>query len=71
MQSLRYALQPAVIDITEDWTGLSFTRLSPPINSLFHGQRALIYAQLKGEVRRLSHCFTRKLFSDSESDNTE
>ncbi|XP_053541534.1 von Willebrand factor A domain-containing protein 5A isoform X4 [Ictalurus punctatus] len=49
MQSLRYALQPAVIDITEDWTGLSFTRLSPPINSLFHGQRALIYAQLKGE----------------------
>ncbi|XP_060770414.1 von Willebrand factor A domain-containing protein 5A-like [Neoarius graeffei] len=49
MQSLRYALQPAVIDITEDWTGVSFTRLSPPINSLFHGQRALIYAQLKGE----------------------
>ncbi|XP_053498010.1 von Willebrand factor A domain-containing protein 5A isoform X2 [Ictalurus furcatus] len=49
MQSLRYALQPAVTDITEDWTGLSFTRLSPPINSLFHGQRALIYAQLKGE----------------------
>ncbi|XP_053497489.1 von Willebrand factor A domain-containing protein 5A isoform X2 [Ictalurus furcatus] len=49
MQSLRYALQPAVTDITEDWTGLCFTRLSPPINSLFHGQRALIYAQLKGE----------------------
>ncbi|XP_060770429.1 von Willebrand factor A domain-containing protein 5A-like isoform X6 [Neoarius graeffei] len=49
MQSLRYALQPAVIDITEDWTGVSFTRLSPPINSLFHGQRALIYAQLKRE----------------------
>ncbi|KAF4081061.1 hypothetical protein AMELA_G00157220 [Ameiurus melas] len=49
MQSLRYALQPVVTDITEDWTGLSFTRLSPPINSLFHGQRALIYAQLKGE----------------------
>ncbi|XP_060758861.1 von Willebrand factor A domain-containing protein 5A-like [Neoarius graeffei] len=49
MQSLRYALQPAVIDITEDWTGVSFTRLSSPINSLFHGQRALIYAHLKRE----------------------
>ncbi|XP_053336108.1 von Willebrand factor A domain-containing protein 5A-like isoform X1 [Clarias gariepinus] len=49
MQSLRYALQPAVTDITEDWTGLSFTRLSPPIKTIFHGQRALIYAQLKGE----------------------
>ncbi|XP_026775070.2 von Willebrand factor A domain-containing protein 5A isoform X1 [Pangasianodon hypophthalmus] len=49
MQSLRYALQPAVIDITEDWSGVSFTPLSPPIKTLFHGQRALIYAQLKGE----------------------
>ncbi|XP_053093196.1 von Willebrand factor A domain-containing protein 5A-like isoform X2 [Pangasianodon hypophthalmus] len=49
MQSLRYALQPAVIDITEDWSDVSFTRLSPPIKTLFHGQRALIYAQLKGE----------------------
>ncbi|KAK3558297.1 hypothetical protein QTP86_014682 [Hemibagrus guttatus] len=49
MQSLRYALQPAVIEITEDWSGLSFNRLSPQIKSLFHGQRALIYAQLKGE----------------------
>ncbi|XP_058263689.1 von Willebrand factor A domain-containing protein 5A-like isoform X1 [Hemibagrus wyckioides] len=49
MQSLRYALQPAVTDITEDWSGLSFNRLSPQIKSLFHGQRALIYAQLKGE----------------------
>ncbi|KAM9496509.1 von Willebrand factor A domain-containing protein 5A-like isoform 2-T2 [Clarias gariepinus] len=49
MQSLRFALQPAVTDISEDWTDLSFTRLSPPIKALFHGQRALIYAQLKGE----------------------
>lgn len=51
MQSLRYALQPAVTDITEDWFGLSFSHLSPQIKSLFHGQRALIYAQLKGEVK--------------------
>ncbi|KAK3558298.1 hypothetical protein QTP86_014684 [Hemibagrus guttatus] len=49
MQSLRYALQPAVTDITEDWSGLSYNHLSPQIKSLFHGQRALIYAQLKGE----------------------
>uniref|UniRef100_A0A8B9L8Q9 Si:ch73-265h17.2 n=1 Tax=Astyanax mexicanus TaxID=7994 RepID=A0A8B9L8Q9_ASTMX len=52
MQSLRYALQPAVIDITEVWSvpaGMSTTHLSPPLNVLFHGQRALIYAQLKGE----------------------
>ncbi|KAK2834561.1 hypothetical protein Q7C36_015262 [Tachysurus vachellii] len=49
MQSLRYALQPAVTDITEDWFGLSFSHLSPQIKSLFHGQRALIYAQLKGK----------------------
>ncbi|KAI5100328.1 von Willebrand factor A domain-containing protein 5A-like isoform X1, partial [Silurus meridionalis] len=49
MQSLHYALQPTVIDITEDWTGVSFTRLSPQITTLFHGQRALIYAQLKEE----------------------
>ncbi|XP_066523539.1 von Willebrand factor A domain-containing protein 5A-like isoform X2 [Hoplias malabaricus] len=52
MQSLRYALQPAVVDITEEWTvpeGMSTTRLSPPINVLFQGQRALIYAQLKGK----------------------
>ncbi|XP_066523326.1 von Willebrand factor A domain-containing protein 5A-like isoform X3 [Hoplias malabaricus] len=53
MQSLRYALQPAVVDITEEWTvpeGMSTTRLSPPINVLFQGQRALIYAQLKGKI---------------------
>ncbi|XP_036432419.1 von Willebrand factor A domain-containing protein 5A-like [Colossoma macropomum] len=52
MQSLRYALQPAVVDISEEWTvpvGMSATRLGPPINILFQGQRALIYAQLKGE----------------------
>ncbi|XP_036432421.1 von Willebrand factor A domain-containing protein 5A-like [Colossoma macropomum] len=52
MQSLRYALQPAVVDISEEWTvpvGMSTTRLSPPINTVFHGERTLIYTQLKGE----------------------
>ena len=54
MQSLRYALQPAVKDISVDWDlpdGVSVTTLSPPLKVLFHGQRALLYAQLKGEVR--------------------
>ncbi|XP_052399622.1 von Willebrand factor A domain-containing protein 5A isoform X2 [Carassius gibelio] len=52
MQSLRFALQPAVVNISVDWTlpdGLSVETLSPPINVLFQGQRTLIYAQLKGE----------------------
>ncbi|XP_072528455.1 von Willebrand factor A domain-containing protein 5A-like [Salminus brasiliensis] len=52
MQSLRYALQPAVDDISEVWTvpaGMSTNRLSQPLNVLFQGQRALIYAQLNRE----------------------
>nr|XP_033932973.1 von Willebrand factor A domain-containing protein 5A-like isoform X2 [Pseudochaenichthys georgianus] len=52
MQSLRFALQPAVVDISVKWDlpkGLSITVLSPPITSLFQGQRSLIYAQLTGQ----------------------
>ncbi|KTF84777.1 hypothetical protein cypCar_00047116, partial [Cyprinus carpio] len=52
MQSLRFALQPAVVNISVDWTlpdGITVDTLSPPINVLFQGQRTLIYAQLKGE----------------------
>ncbi|KAL1247154.1 hypothetical protein QQF64_022530 [Cirrhinus molitorella] len=52
MQSLRFALQPSVVNISVDWTlpdGLTVDTLSPPINVLFQGQRTLIYAQLKGE----------------------
>ncbi|XP_048015794.1 von Willebrand factor A domain-containing protein 5A-like isoform X1 [Megalobrama amblycephala] len=52
MQSLRFALQPAVDSISVDWTipeGVTVDMLSPPISSLFQGQRALIYAQLKGQ----------------------
>uniref|UniRef100_A0A3B4DD42 VIT domain-containing protein n=1 Tax=Pygocentrus nattereri TaxID=42514 RepID=A0A3B4DD42_PYGNA len=54
MQSLSFALQPAVVDISVKWTlpeGMSVTTLSPPLNVLFQGQRALLYAQLTGEVR--------------------
>ncbi|XP_072529893.1 von Willebrand factor A domain-containing protein 5A-like [Salminus brasiliensis] len=57
MQSLRYALHPAVDDISEVWTvpaGMSTIRLSQPLNVLFQGQRALIYAQLNGESQSSS-----------------
>ncbi|KAG7281433.1 hypothetical protein CRUP_029882 [Coryphaenoides rupestris] len=53
MQSLRFALQPAVVDISVTWdvpTGVSVTPLSPPIANLFQGQRSLIYTQLTGQV---------------------
>ncbi|KAM9452423.1 von Willebrand factor A domain-containing protein 5A-like isoform 4-T11 [Salvelinus alpinus] len=52
MQSLRFALQPAVVDISVKWNvpkGVSVTPLSPPIRVLFQGQRALLYAQLTGK----------------------
>ncbi|XP_042372951.1 von Willebrand factor A domain-containing protein 5A-like, partial [Plectropomus leopardus] len=52
MQLLRFALQPAVVDISVDWDvpkEVSVTVLSPPITALFHGQRSLIYAQLTGQ----------------------
>ncbi|XP_058623896.1 von Willebrand factor A domain-containing protein 5A-like isoform X3 [Onychostoma macrolepis] len=52
MQSLRFALQPAVVNISVDWIlpdGVTVDTLSPPISVLFQGQRTLIYAQLKGE----------------------
>ncbi|XP_036976838.1 von Willebrand factor A domain-containing protein 5A-like isoform X4 [Acanthopagrus latus] len=52
MQSLRFALQPSVVDISVTWDfpkGISVTVLSPPITALFHGQRSLVYAQLSGQ----------------------
>uniref|UniRef100_A0A8C7TZC3 von Willebrand factor A domain-containing protein 5A-like n=1 Tax=Oncorhynchus mykiss TaxID=8022 RepID=A0A8C7TZC3_ONCMY len=52
MQSLRFALQPAVVDISVKWNvpkEVSVTPLSPPIRVLFQGHRALLYAQLTGE----------------------
>uniref|UniRef100_A0A8C1MX67 von Willebrand factor A domain-containing protein 5A-like n=1 Tax=Cyprinus carpio TaxID=7962 RepID=A0A8C1MX67_CYPCA len=57
MQSLRFALQPAVDDISVDWTvpeGVMVDMLSPPISALFQGQRALIYAQIKGQVKAVN-----------------
>uniref|UniRef100_A0A3B5LTA8 von Willebrand factor A domain containing 5A n=1 Tax=Xiphophorus couchianus TaxID=32473 RepID=A0A3B5LTA8_9TELE len=53
MQSLRFALQPAVEDISVSWDlpkGVSATVLSQPITAIFQGQRSLIYAQLTLQV---------------------
>ncbi|XP_029528015.2 von Willebrand factor A domain-containing protein 5A-like isoform X1 [Oncorhynchus nerka] len=52
MQSLRFALQPAVVDISVKWNvpkEVSVTPLSSPIRVIFQGQRALLYAQLTGK----------------------
>ncbi|XP_074536408.1 von Willebrand factor A domain-containing protein 5A-like [Halichoeres trimaculatus] len=53
MQSLRYALQPVVVDISVTWDlpkDVSVTVLSPPITSIFQGRRTLLYARLSGKI---------------------
>ncbi|XP_062417039.1 von Willebrand factor A domain-containing protein 5A-like [Pungitius pungitius] len=52
MQSMRFALQPSVVDVSVKWdlpSGVSVTALSPPIAALFQGQRSLVYAQFTGQ----------------------
>ncbi|XP_078785641.1 von Willebrand factor A domain-containing protein 5A-like isoform X2 [Oryzias latipes] len=52
MQSLKFALQLVVKDISVTWDlpkGVSATVLSPPITTIFQGQRSLVYAQLCGK----------------------
>uniref|UniRef100_A0AAQ4QBJ0 VWFA domain-containing protein n=1 Tax=Gasterosteus aculeatus aculeatus TaxID=481459 RepID=A0AAQ4QBJ0_GASAC len=62
MQSLRFALQPAVVDVSVKWdlpSGVSVTALSPPIAALFQGQRSLVYAQFTGQSSEASEgCVT-------------
>ncbi|XP_042083537.1 von Willebrand factor A domain-containing protein 5A [Haplochromis burtoni] len=64
MQSLRFALQPVVVDISVTWDlpkEVSVTVLSPPITTLFQGQRSLIYAQLSGQSSEAAEgCVTVK-----------
>ncbi|XP_013766298.1 von Willebrand factor A domain-containing protein 5A-like isoform X3 [Pundamilia nyererei] len=64
MQSLRFALQLAVVDISVTWDlpkEVSVTVLSPPITALFPGQRSLIYAQLSGQSSEAAEgCVTVK-----------
>nr|XP_046246279.1 von Willebrand factor A domain-containing protein 5A-like [Scatophagus argus] len=64
MQSLRFALQPDVVDVSVTWDlpkNVSVTVLSPPITALFQGQRSLIYAQLTGQSSEAAEgCVTAK-----------
>lgn len=64
MQSLRFALHPAVVNISVTWDlpkGVSVTVLSPPITAIFQGQRSLIYAQLTGQSSEAAEgCVTVK-----------
>ncbi|XP_076748339.1 von Willebrand factor A domain-containing protein 5A isoform X2 [Maylandia zebra] len=64
MQSLHFSLQPAVEDVSVTWDlpkGSTITVLSPPITSLFQGQRSLIYAQLTGQSSEAAEgCVTLK-----------
>ncbi|KAM9359163.1 uncharacterized protein ABDE67_002317 [Symphorus nematophorus] len=64
MQSLRFALQPTVVDISVKWDlpkGVSVTVLSPPITALFQGQRSLVYAKLTGQSSKAAEgCVTVK-----------
>ncbi|XP_056906752.1 von Willebrand factor A domain-containing protein 5A-like isoform X2 [Takifugu flavidus] len=51
MQSLKFALQPAVMNVSLVWDlpkEVSAAVLSPPITSIFQGQRSLVYARLTG-----------------------
>uniref|UniRef100_A0A672HYI9 von Willebrand factor A domain containing 5A n=1 Tax=Salarias fasciatus TaxID=181472 RepID=A0A672HYI9_SALFA len=52
MQSLRFALQPAVKDVSVTWDlpkGTSVMVVSPPITTIFQGQRTLLYGRLTGQ----------------------
>ncbi|XP_029942317.1 von Willebrand factor A domain-containing protein 5A-like [Salarias fasciatus] len=64
MQSLRFALQPAVVDVSITWDlpkDVSVTVLSPPITALFQGQRSLVYGQLSGQSSEAAEgCVTVK-----------
>ncbi|XP_025753786.1 uncharacterized protein LOC100702702 isoform X21 [Oreochromis niloticus] len=64
MQSLRFALQPAMVDISVTWDlpkEVSVTVLSPPVTAIFQGQRSLIYAQLTGQSSEAAEgCVTVK-----------
>uniref|UniRef100_A0A671W819 von Willebrand factor A domain containing 5A n=1 Tax=Sparus aurata TaxID=8175 RepID=A0A671W819_SPAAU len=64
MQSLRFALHPTVVDISVTWDlpkEVSVTVLSPPITTLFQGQRSLVYAQLSGQSSEAAEgCVTVK-----------
>lgn len=58
-------MQPAVVDVSVKWDlpkGVSATVLSPPITSIFQGQRSLLFAQLTGQVLTCFQLKTMHLF---------
>ncbi|XP_067362509.1 von Willebrand factor A domain-containing protein 5A-like isoform X3 [Channa argus] len=66
MQSMRFALQPAVENISVTWDlpkGVSVTVLSPPITTIFQGQRSLVYAQLTGQSSEAAEGSVRVKYS--------
>ncbi|XP_068128231.1 von Willebrand factor A domain-containing protein 5A-like [Hyperolius riggenbachi] len=53
LQTLKYALQPSLKDISLTWTlplGVEAIALSHIPTTIFHGQKLIIYVQLKGKV---------------------
>uniref|UniRef100_A0A667Z4K7 von Willebrand factor A domain containing 5A n=1 Tax=Myripristis murdjan TaxID=586833 RepID=A0A667Z4K7_9TELE len=73
MQSLRFALQPAVVDISVTWDlpkGVSVTPLSPSIKTLFQGQRSLKTLILSQSSGSSDGCVTVKYrLADHPSQN--
>ncbi|XP_069496721.1 von Willebrand factor A domain-containing protein 5A-like [Ambystoma mexicanum] len=53
LRTLKCSLQPVVTDVSLNWTlppGLESTLFSQLPNAIFHGQRSIIYAQVKGKI---------------------
>ncbi|XP_068108614.1 von Willebrand factor A domain-containing protein 5A-like [Hyperolius riggenbachi] len=53
LRTLKSSLQPIITDVSLKWTlppGIEASVLSNVPTSIFHGQKAIIYAQLKGKV---------------------
>uniref|UniRef100_A0A3P9I703 VIT domain-containing protein n=1 Tax=Oryzias latipes TaxID=8090 RepID=A0A3P9I703_ORYLA len=66
MQSLKFALQPVVKDISVTWDlpkRVSATVLSPPITTIFQGQRSLIYRRPLRPRKRLARFQLTRLSS--------
>uniref|UniRef100_A0A8C4RLR7 von Willebrand factor A domain-containing protein 5A-like n=1 Tax=Erpetoichthys calabaricus TaxID=27687 RepID=A0A8C4RLR7_ERPCA len=55
MQTLRFALQPAVTNVALNWhvpDGMEVVPVSETPTMLFSGQQLILYSQLKGKVRK-------------------
>ncbi|XP_055369708.1 von Willebrand factor A domain-containing protein 5A-like isoform X2 [Betta splendens] len=71
MQSLRFALQTVVENISVTWDlpkEASVTVLSPPITAIFQGQRSLIYAQITGQTSEVAEGSVKVKYSLADQD---